>query len=426
MTMDRRQVLEHIGGAAGIATLAGCASVQKDGSGGTTEGGSDDTQSGGGDTTTTGPAGTAKVWYGLSETEVPLRKSAIESFNEQSRHTINGSDIANLKKKMTSAIPAGQGPKTFEYAHDLVGDYYDRGFVVDQSDAVDVSLDEFIGSAREAVQYQGNLVGLPHDAETVTLIYNTDVVDEPPETVSEMVSIMEDYHAPNEGQYGLGYPFNSYFVSAWLQAFGGYYFDTSKDPVLGIDREETVRGLEFVLDNFRPYMPDDPKYQTQASVFPQGNAAFAFNGPWYLSALNQEDVNYEVTTLPTFDGGEPNPLTGITMWYFSKGMQQDGVDTKAARQFVEWFATNEDLVRKRARKQGAVPVLESLVGSDDLPSQVKAFSQTVDQGTPMPTDPRVNKIWPPMKSALVKTFNGDAEPKAALNQAAKTIRNEWG
>ncbi|RBI62232.1 sugar ABC transporter substrate-binding protein [halophilic archaeon] len=412
MTMDRRTVLKHVGGAAGIAALAGCTSVQENNSDGTTDSG--------------GSSGTAKAWYSLPETEMPQRKQAIKSFNQQSSHTIKGADISEMEKKTTSTIPAGQGPKTFEWAHDWVGDYYERGFVVDQSDAVDVSLDQFIGPAREAIRYEGNLVGLPHDAETVTLIYNTDVVDSPPETVSDMVSTMEEYHAPNENKYGLSYPFDPYFTSAWLQAFGGYYFDPNEDPMLGVDKKETVRGLKFALDNFAPYMPDDAKYETQAAPFADGNAAFAINGPWYLATLNDKDVNYEVTTLPTVDGGEPKPYTGITMWYFSKSMKQGGADTKAARKFIEWYATNEDLIRKRAEKQGAIPVLDSLVGSDDLPSQVTAFSKSVDQGTPMPTHPKMNKVWPPMKTALTKAFNGDASPEAALNQAAKTIRNKWG
>ncbi|WP_435079332.1 extracellular solute-binding protein [Halococcus sp. AFM35] len=431
MPTNRRTVLKQIGGASAVAALAGCIGVQQQGSGGSTQSGDNRSGSSGntsGTGTTSGsagPSGSAKVWYSLPKPEIPLRKSAIEAFNAQSEHTISGADISDMQKKTTSALPAGQGAKTFEWAHDWVGDYFQRGFVVDQSDKLDVSLDTFTSAAAGAVQFEGNVVGLPHSAETVTLIYNTDMVDEAPKTVADMVSAMKEHHDPSNGTYGLSYPFDPYYTSAWLQAFGGYYFDPEKDPMLGINRKKAVRGLEFALENFKPYMPTDPKYEPQAAAFAAGNAAFAFNGPWYLATLNEKGVNYEVTTLPKPEGGDPNPYTGITMWYFTKGMKKDNAATEAARRFIEWYVTNEDHIMKLAEEQGAIPVLSSLVGSDELPKQVKPFSQTVKQGTPMPTHPKMNKVWPTMKTALIKAFNGNASPKAALDQAAKTIHSNW-
>lgn len=427
--MTRRNVLKYIGGSGAAMALAGCISVREQGSGGDSQNGNTQSGTGGktGDgTETTGAAGSAKAWYSLPEPEIPARKNAMQAFSDQSRHTIEGADISELDKKTTSAIPAGQGPQTFEWAHDWVGDYFQRGFIVDQSDKIDVSLDTFTSAASEAIQFEGNVVGLPHAAETVTLIYNTDIVDKPPKTVADMVAVMKEYHDPNSGHYGLSYPFDPYFVSGWLQAFGGYYFDPSKDDTLGVNSKETVRGLQFTLDNFRPYMPNDPTYEPQAAAFASGNAAFAINGPWYLATLNEKGVHYEVTTLPTPDGGKPNPYTGITMWYFAKGMEENTPDTAAAREFIEWFVTNEDNILRLAKEQGTIPVLADLVNSDDLPSEVQAFSQTVAQGTPMPTHPKMNKVWPPMETALIKAFNNPDSAEKALDQAAKTIRSNWG
>lgn len=417
MTMDRRDVLTRIGSVGAIVAFAGCVNVQKQNSGTGTGGDSGDGDSGGG--------GSATAWYSLPKPELSARKRAIESFNDQSEHTITGADISDLAKKTTSAVPAGQGPQTFEWAHDWVGDYLQRGFVVDQSDQIGVDLSIFTDAASEAIQFDGNIVGLPHAAETVALIYNTDMVDTAPKTVSEMVSIMKKHHDPSNGRYGLSYPFDPYFTSAWLQAFGGYYFDSSKKPTLGVASTKTVRGLRFALDNFTPYMANDPTYEPQAAVFAEGNAAFAINGPWYLSTLNKKGVNYEVTTLPTPKGGTATPYTGITMWYFAKTMEEDTADTAAARSFIEWYVTNKEYLLKLAREQGQIPVLTDLVGSDELPDAVQAFSQTVAQGRPMPTDPKMNEVWASMEPALIKAFNGDASAKKALNQAATTIRNKW-
>ncbi|MFC4551314.1 MULTISPECIES: extracellular solute-binding protein [Halorussus] len=431
MTVNRRKALESIG-VAGIVGLAGCASVQKQG--GTTEGG--DGGDGGGGTTSgedsgqagtteSGPAGTAKAWYSLQDTELQARKQALKRFNGNSKHTVEGADISDLKKKTTSAIPAGQGPQLFDWAHDWVGDYYQRGFVADRSDQLNVSLDTFTDTAAEAVQFDGKVVGLPYAAETVSLIYNKSMVDEPPKTVADMKSAMKEHHDPNNNTYGLSYPFDPYFVSAWGQAFGGYYFDPEKDPMLGLTQSKTLEGFQFALDTFKPYMPKDPSYETQAAPFASGNAAFAINGPWYLATLNEKGVDFGVTKLPTPDGGQPRPYTGIQMWYFAKAMQNDDASAAAAQSFAEWYVTDEKMLKSAAQEQGSIPVLESLAGSDALPENVRAFSETVQQGVPMPTDPKMGKVWQPLTDAVTKMFNGNVGVEKAMKQAEKTVRKNW-
>jgi len=65
------------------------------------------------------------------------------------------------------------------------------------------------------------------------------------------------------------------------------------------------------------------------------------------------------------------------------------------------------------------------VGSDELPDSVQAFSQAVGQGIPMPSDPKMAKIWPSMKTAIIESFNGNTEPESALQTAAEEIRDNW-
>ncbi|WP_132057840.1 extracellular solute-binding protein [Halorussus amylolyticus] len=435
MALDRRKLLKQIGGAGTIATLAGCASVQEssqdttesggDSGGGDSDGSESDGSDESDDTESQGPSGTATVWYSLSDTEKALREDIMQTFNDESHHTVDGSDISEMQDKTTSSIPAGQGPEIFQWAHDWVGDYYEREFVVDGSDQLSVELDQFSDAAANAVQYDDAVVGLPFSAETVTLIYNADIVDEAPETFADMEAAMEDYHDPDSGQYGLAYPFDPYFVSGFAQAFGGYYFDPEKDPALGLEADETIQGLEFAVDNLTPYMPNDPGYEPQEAAFMEGNAAFAISGPWYLAGLNDNDINYELMTFPEIDGGQFRPYTGIKMWYFSKAMEEDGADAAAAMEFAEWFVTNEDHLLSRAEDQGHIPVLADLVGSDELPSAVQVYSEAVDQGVPMPTDPRMNDVWAALEEPMVQVFNGSQSPEEALTGAAEEVRSNW-
>ncbi|MFC7198949.1 extracellular solute-binding protein [Halospeciosus flavus] len=420
--MDRRSMLRKFGSAGVLAAIAGCASVQKQAT--TTAagggGGSD-----GADTTSTIEGGKATAWVARPSAEEKSIKQNIDQFNGQSPHTLEMSDISDLGKKTSSAIPAGQGPHTFEWAHDWIGDYYQSGFLADQSGKLDVSLDTFTDAAAQAVQFDGATLGLPTSAETVALLYNKEYVDSPPKTVSEMVDIMSEHHDPANGTYGLSYPLTPYFISGWAQAYGGYYFDPDKDPMLGLSKPETIKGFNLVADTFTKYMPEDTTYGPQASVFSTGNAPLAINGPWYLATLREKNLDFGVAELPTPDGGTPTPYTGIQLWYFSKKMQKDTPATNAARSFIEWYATNTDLLLEIAEKHGFIPVHEDLAGSDELPANVKGFSEAARQGIPMPTHPKVKAVWDPVKNAFKTALNGDESMESAMAGAEETIRSRW-
>ncbi|WP_435064278.1 extracellular solute-binding protein [Halobaculum sp. EA56] len=430
MATDRRNLLK-MGGLAAAAALSGCVGVEEQGtptpsgdSGGS--GGSGDS---GGDTeATTEPSvdpGTAAAWYARSSAEGETLKSVIEDFNSQSRHTVEGSDLSDLAKKTQSAIPAGQGPQIFEWAHDWVGDYYQRGFLSDQSGKLSVSMDTFTDAAAEAVQFDGATVGLPFAAETVSLLYNKELVDSPPKTVGEMVDVMERHHDPANGKYGLGYPLNPYFMSAWAQAFGGYYFDPSKDDMLGLANASTVEGFNYIIDTFVPYMPNDTKYGPQAAAFSEGNAPFTINGPWYLGTAREKGIDVGVAELPTPDGGSPRPYTGIQLWYFAKGMERSESAAAAGRSFAEWYVTNKEQLMANAETHGFIPVHTELTGDADLPPAVRGFSQAVKQGVPMPTHPKMNQVWGPLGTAFGKALNGKQSVEDAMAQAEKDIRSNW-
>lgn len=428
MAPNRRTFVKNVGIAATIGGLAGCAGVSKQE---TTTTQQEDSGSGSGgddsdeETTTTVQSGNADIWYARADSEAKAFAKIIEQFNDNSPHTIKGSDIAELQKKTTTAIPSGNGPQLFEFAHDWVGDYYQRGFLNDQSGNLEVDLDEtFTEAAANAVRYDGSVLGVPNAAETVALIYNKDMVDSPPETLEDMQAVMDEYHDPSSGSYGLSYPINPYFISAWAHAYGGYYYDESDDS-LGLTNDETLKGFRTILDQLLPYMPKDVSYGAQAAPFVEENAPFAINGPWYLGNVNDNDINAGVAALPKPYGGSPSPYTGISMIYFAKGMGQSETSANAARAFAEWYGTNEDLAMKAANEQGDIPVLSSLQGNEDLPAAVKGFSESVAMGRPMPTHPHMQKVWEPVGTAFGKAMNGESSLEDAMAAAEKNIKSEW-
>lgn len=172
-------------------------------------------------------------------------------------------------------------------------------------------------------------------------------------------------------------------------------------------------------------MPNDTQYGPQAAAFSEGNAPFAINGPWFLGTAREKGVDVGVTSFPTADGSEPSPYTGIQLWYFAKGMENSESDAAAAREFVEWYVTNEEQLLADAESHGFIPVHENLAGADDLPSTVQGFSEAVQQGVPMPTHPRMGDVWGPLETGFGKALDGNMSVSDAMVEAEETIRSNW-
>jgi len=421
MNPERRTLLKAIGGIAATGALAGCITSSDDGD--------DDGSSGNGDAngdSDEAQTGTVRMWSDFTEAEEEDVDSFIDQFESQTGHTINREGVSELDSQLETAMPAGEGPETWAWAHDWVGRFAirdDPPFLYDASDDISVDLDVYSGAAQAAVQFDGGVYGLPFSAETVTLFYNKEMVDEPPETMAEMVETMQEFHDPANNQYGLSYPATDpYFASGFLQAFGGTIYDEDSNEVT-VDADECVEGLEVLQSDVFDYIPADPGYESQKVVFADGIAPFAINGPWELGNFNEALEDVGVAQLPTVDGNHPRTYSGIQMWYFSAELADaDEADRQAAIDWAEWYTTTEDVSLTNADNHGLIPVHTEHAEADGLSAEVQAFSQQIDHGTPIPTHPDMDSVWDPVGNALTRVFNGDQDPQPALEQAASDIR----
>ncbi|WP_435360706.1 extracellular solute-binding protein [Haloarchaeobius sp. DFWS5] len=442
MSTNRREMLKKVAAMGVLGGAAGCLGVSETDDSTSAADDSDGSDgNGGGDGTGTtsdgeeglqviepeNSGGTASMWHARKQAEKRIFQDQVKQFNSDYDQQVNLSEVAELSTKTETAIPAGKGPHSFDHAHDWAGKYYSNGWLVDQSDSLRLDLSEYFTEvAAKASQFDGATVGLPYAAETVGLVYNKELVDSPPETVSEMQSIMDEHHAPKDGMYGLSYPVNSYFMSGFVHAFGGYYYDAENDEV-GLEKQETIEGLKFVKEQLAPYMPDSPKYGAQAEPFKQGRAPFAINGPWFLGGAKEAGVDVGVAPLPTPDGGEPSPYTGVKLLFFSKKMGKGKeANATASREFAEWYATDKDVLNTLVEEHSYIPVHKELASSDDLPANVQGYTEAVDQGIPMPTHPNMQDVWGPTDDAILKVYNGQASPEKALKEAAAKVRENWG
>lgn len=442
--MDRRTLVKYLGTVSAAGALAGCINAEQtdsgngNGNGDENGTGSDDgddgdgNENGNGNESETdsewetlepedGVTGSATLWHDRESAEQELLAEVVDEFNEQYEPTISLNQVADIDDRTRTAIPAGEGPEGFEWAHDWAGTYWEEGLLSDQSGNLRVEMETFTGDAPNAVEWEGNVVGLPHAAETTSLIYNAELVDEPPETFEELEAIMDEHHDPDNGMYGFTFPIDPYFYSGYAHAYGGFYYDEEADE-LGLSNEETVRGLEFVIDELYPYMPRDYGYEAQANTFQSGNAPFTINGPWAVGNL---DFEYGIAGQPSPPDGEPEPYTGISNIYFASAMDDDEERAAAFRSFAEWFVTNVDVQRRQADELGYIPVHAALADSDETGDDVSGFMTDIERGRAMPQGPKMDAVWTPLEEEFEEAINENKSVPEAMEDAEERIRDNW-
>ena len=436
MSYDRRTLLKYMAGTSAAGLLAGC-------------GGDADDSSGPAETVTTflgdcpdgcncstiNPEvteGNFTLWHNRTQAASQLFDGTKNKFNAMEGPTARFQRIPTaFQDKLRQDIGANQGPHAFQWAHDLMGEFVNQGMLTDMSDQLRVEECMFTDRAWEAAQYDGGVYGLPFTTETPALIYNQDALDdmsvEPPETIGEMKSIMDDW----SGDYGFAQPIDTYHVTWAAHMFGSAMYDGEN---LGLDDPEFAAGLRVLLDELKPYMPTDGNYGAQTAAFKDGAAPFVITGPWEITGFIEDvDFNVGVTTIPDktghseFGDGTARPYMGVKLIYFTSMLDSpDSQTAKAARDFVEWYATSNERQINLAENAGFLPAKSNLSGSDQLPSKVQNFSKQTEEAILMPQNPRLAAVWAPYSDVLTQAWDGGTDGlESDLQSAAEDVRTTW-
>ena len=367
--------------------------------------------------------GSALIYHQRYETESELMAQSATIFSDRYGTSLETLLIpsSGYWAKLRGSVPQADGPELFEYPHDRA--YRVIEFVADQATELRVDPCQYIDVAWDATQFQGKTVGLPVSAQTVGLYYNEAIVDEPPETLTEMQAVMDRYHDPDKGQYGLVMSLNPYFVSGFAQAYGGDIYDEEADE-LGLTSDAVERGFRVFFEEVAPYAVSPHEDDVE---FREGNVAFAIDGPWRLSVLVDSDIEWGVTTLPALpDGGEMRPYMGVKLLYFSKRVVEDPQQGMVARQFAEWYTTNEARLRELVETDAEwVPVYTELVDDPSLPEPTRVFSEQCKRGYPMPANEKMMQVWGPVDDVLRPVREDEQALTEALETAEERIREEW-
>jgi maltose-binding protein MalE len=371
------------------------------------------------------PAARVTLWHAYSGAERGALEELVAEWNATHpdvRVELVSVPFDAFSDKITAAIPNGNGPDLFIFAHDRLGDWAEAGLVEPVEFWVDEALaDRFDLQAVSAMAYRGSLYGLPLAVKSLALFYRTDLLERPPATTDELLALGRAHTVRSAGRFGLVYENTKLYGHApWLHGFGGGVFDARGE--LALATPEAAAALAFARELGGPngIVPAESTATLAATLFNEGRAPMALSGPWFIGGI-APGVPWAVAPLPVVSAtGRPAaPFLGAEGVMMSARAR----DKRAAFQVMA-FLTGDHAAVVRARKARQVVPNRAAYADPEVAKDtvLGGFRAQGAAAVPMPSTPTMRMVWTPYDTAIQKVIAQGVDPRAALAEAERELR----
>lgn len=303
------------------------------------------------------------------------------------------------------------------------------GWILDL-ERFDPPADEFFAAAVAANRWNGRLHALPWFVDVGMLYWRTDLIEAPPVTFDELLSLASSTSVP----MGLVWQGARYegLVTVFLEhlgGFGGRILDDEGRVV--VDSEEAVRALTFMRDAIHEsgIVPADAlAWQEEQTrfAFQNGQALFMRNWP-YASALLQDPSTsrvagrFGVAPMPSAPGGRPTAALGGSQLAVNANSEHPD----AAYALIDFLLEPAQML-ERASLAGQYPSRPAMYDDDRLADALGIppadARRIIERATPRPVTPVYSELSQVLQVQLHRALTRQEEPRAALTAAADEMR----
>ncbi|MDO6583418.1 maltose/maltodextrin ABC transporter substrate-binding protein MalE [Photobacterium sp. 2_MG-2023] len=323
-----------------------------------------------------------------------------------------------LEEKFPQLASTGDGPDIVLWAHDRFGGYAQAGLLTEVKPS-DAYRSKFADFTWDAVSYNGKYVGYPVAVEALSLIYNKDLLPEPPKNWEDVVAL--DTELKKQGKRAIMWNLQEpFFTWPLLAADGGYAFKftasgyDAKD--VGVNNEGAKRSMSFVKSLVdKGVIAPDVDYAIAEAGFNKGDVAMTINGPWSWANIDKAGINYGVAMLPKLNGNPSKPFVGV----LTAGISSASPNKDLAVEFIENYLLTNDGLRtvNNDTPLGAV-ALNSFQEELSSDARISATMGNAMNGEVMPNIPQMSSFWYAEKAAINNVVNGRQSVEDALNTVA--------
>ncbi len=375
-------------------------------------------------TATASEPGKLLIW--ADDTRAPIMSAVAAEFTDVYGVEVIVQEVGfgDIRGQLATAGPAGEGPDILIGAHDWLGELILNG-LIEPIILPAATIEAFNAVAIDAFVWGTELYGVPYATENVALIRNTDLVPEVPATFQDLLDIAKDLTDLEAGKYGflIQQP-DPYHTFALHSAGGGYIFGKDADGVLdpcdiGLDNEGSIAGArildQMVKDGIQVA---GAGYGEVTGAFNAGNLGMMIGGPWTLSDIKANNINYGVSAIPPIDGNAPGVFVGVQGFMISSFSENKVLSNLFIKDFLVSTEVMLDLYEQGDRPPAYLPALQSLGDNEDI----QGFAAAAATAVPMPKIAEMGSVWSAWSDALELIVNQAQDPDTAMRDAADQIR----
>jgi arabinogalactan oligomer / maltooligosaccharide transport system substrate-binding protein len=375
----------------------------------------------------TAPAGSEEekrivVWHSYQGAARQVFEKLVDGFRNKDgwRATAVAIPPDLLPSRIATLIPRGEGPDVFLYTQDRLGSWVEAGGIVERVAPDDRIRARFLPGTLDALTIRGKVYGVPLEVRTIALIFNRNLLPEPPLSSKEMVAQARRLTSPELGKFGLATWYTDFYYHAPLMhAFGGRLFGSSGEPT--INSAANVKSVALLESWLREgFLPAGPSTTLITSLFNEGKLAMVIGGPSFVERIDPA-VPFGVVPLPALDeaGGKP-----MRPWITVQGLHIAATSrNKTVAAQLAAYLTNLPAARTLALEAKMIPAHHAVYRDPELSSNwvIQGFRRQLDTAIPMPNHPALSRMWGPLSQALEAVVEKRESPQAALDAAQRAL-----
>lgn len=262
----------------------------------------------------------AKLTYQVTSKDLDFGKAVAARFKDQYGVDVTVQEVgAYDSKKLVNDISSGTGPDVVMVADDKALELYQAGVFLEISSQITDTLTKDISPvAMKTVTFNDKVYGIPVSIETYVMFYNKNLVTGgPASSFEQLYQEAQSFNNAAENKFWvLSDMTTGSNIYPMLSLYGWKLFgeDGTDQDNPGFDSPEFLKGLQ-VIKAYHDLMPvksgDLANNDSITSQFINGKTAYLIGGPWNITSFKAANLNYGVTSLPTYDGNQEKSFAFI-------------------------------------------------------------------------------------------------------------------
>ena len=364
-------------------------------------------------------AGTLTIW--VNGGDESAYKAASSDWAAKNGVTLNIIAKCGLGDCGLSKLgPAGAGPDLFTASHDNTGALVKSGVINSLTTTINKTL--YPATVIQGVSFTNQQWAIPISVSNIALATNLDLVPAgAPKTWKELETTATSLIASGKASVGIVTHLDGYFMQPFTDSLGGYIFETSKGGTSNLKKiglySKTLASNATLMDKWLAAKLFDKANTYDGSLFTNGKAPYQIVGPWSIAGLDKAGVEYEISGIPSINGGTARAFSGVTSLYMNRFSKNRFLAKRYLAEVVQTTAFSKAI----STSNSSYPANVDAAVAIDAKSTIAKFGAYGALCLPAPNVAEMGQVWTYWNNGFADWAAGKSKFGPAMQTAAKNL-----